>query len=140
VEIDEATGTVEIVRYTAVDDCGRVLDPVIVEAQIHGGVAQGIGQALGEHAVYDSDNGQLLTGSFMDYVMPRATDLPAFAVAHHAVPCRTNPLGVKGTGEAGTTAAPPAVLNAIANALPAAAGKLQMPATAETVWRALRAE
>jgi carbon-monoxide dehydrogenase large subunit len=113
VEIDAATGAVEIVRYSAVDDCGRVLDPVIVEAQIHGGVTQGIGQALAEHAVYDSQSGQL--------------------------PCRTNPLGVKGTGEAGTTAAPPAVLNAIANALPgAAAAKLQMPATAETVWRALQ--
>jgi len=141
VEIDASTGAVEIVRYTAVDDCGRVLDPVIVEAQIHGGVAQGIGQALGEHAVYDSESGQLLTGSFMDYFMPRAGDLPAFAVAHHAVPCRTNPLGVKGTGEAGTTAAPPAILNAIANALPsAAAAKLQMPASAEAVWRALHAE
>ena len=140
VEIDASTGAVEIVRYTAVDDCGRVLDPVIVEAQIHGGVAQGIGQALGEHAVYDSESGQLLTGSFMDYFMPRAGDLPAFAVAHHAVPCRTNPLGVKGTGEAGTTAAPPAILNAIANALPsAAAAKLQMPASAEAVWRALHA-
>ena len=139
VEIDESTGAVEIVRYTAVDDCGRVLDPVIVEAQIHGGVAQGIGQALGEHAIYDSESGQLLTGSFMDYAMPRATDLPAFAVAHHAVPCRTNPLGVKGTGEAGTTAAPPAVLNAITNALPdPAAAKLQMPASAEAVWQALR--
>jgi carbon-monoxide dehydrogenase large subunit len=138
VEIDAATGAVEVARYTAVDDCGRVLDPVIVEAQIHGGVAQGIGQALGEHAVYDSQSGQLLTGSFMDYAMPRAGDLPAFTVAHHAVPCRTNPLGVKGTGEAGTTAAPPAILNAIANALPAeAAAKLQMPATAEQVWRAL---
>jgi carbon-monoxide dehydrogenase large subunit len=138
VEIDAATGAVEVVRYTAVDDCGRVLDPVIVEAQIHGGVAQGIGQALGEHAVYDSQSGQLLTGSFMDYAIPRAGDLPAFTVAHHAVPCRTNPLGVKGTGEAGTTAAPPAILNAIANALPAeAAAKLQMPATAEQVWRAL---
>jgi aerobic carbon-monoxide dehydrogenase large subunit len=139
VEIDEATGAVEIVRYSAVDDCGRVLDPVIVEAQIHGGVAQGIGQALAEHAVYDSQSGQMLTGSFMDYAMPRAADLPAFTVAHHAVPCRTNPLGVKGTGEAGTTAAPPAVLNAIANALPGvAASRLQMPATAETVWRALQ--
>src|SRR5262249_24204209 len=111
-----------------------------VEAQIHGGVAQGIGQALGEHAVYDSDNGQLLTGSFMDYVMPRAGDLPAFAGAHHAVPCRTHPHRVKSTREAGTTAAPPAVLNAIANALPdAAVAKVQMPATAETVWRALHA-
>jgi len=136
VEIDEATGAVEVVRYTAVDDCGRVLDPVIVEAQIHGGVTQGIGQALGEDTVYDPHSGQLLTGSFMDYFMPRAGDVPSFTVAHHAVPCRTNPLGVKGTGEAGTTAAPPAIVNAIANALPAAA-KLQMPATAETVWRAL---
>ena len=138
VEIDGATGAVAIVRYTAVDDCGRVLDPVIVEAQIHGGVAQGIGQALGEAAVYDAQSGQLLAGSFMDYAMPRADGMPPMTVSHHAVPCRTNPLGVKGTGEAGTTAAPAAVLNAIANALPAAA-TLDMPATAEKVWRALQA-
>jgi aerobic carbon-monoxide dehydrogenase large subunit len=138
VEIDRETGAVDIVRYTAVDDCGRVLDPVIVAAQIHGGVAQGIGQALCEATVYDPHSGQLLSGSFMDYAMPRADTVPPLAVIHHAVPCRTNPLGVKGTGEAGTTAAPSAIINAIANALPAAA-RLDMPATAETVWRALQA-
>jgi carbon-monoxide dehydrogenase large subunit len=136
VEIDGETGAVDVVRYTAVDDCGRVLDPVIAEAQIHGGVAQGIGQALGEAAVYDAQSGQLLSGSFMDYAMPRADGTPSFAVAHHPVPCRTNPLGVKGTGEAGTTAAPQTILNAVADALPRGA-KLDMPATPEKVWHAL---
>ncbi len=138
VEIDGETGAVTLVRYTAVDDCGRVLDPVIAEGQIHGGVAQGIGQALLEGTVYDS-SGQLLSGSFMDYAMPRADGVPSMSVAHHEVPCRTNPLGVKGTGEVGTTAAPPAVVNAIADALPpAAAARLDMPVTAEKIWRALR--
>jgi len=139
VEIDAETGAVAIERYTAVDDCGRVLDEVIAEGQIHGGVAQGIGQALTEGVIYDPDGGQLLTGSFMDYGMPRAAVVPPMNVEHHVVPCRTNPLGVKGTGEAGTTAAPPTVLNAIANALPPGAReRLDMPATAERVYRALR--
>ncbi|HMF21635.1 MAG TPA: xanthine dehydrogenase family protein molybdopterin-binding subunit [Pseudolabrys sp.] len=137
VEIDTSTGAVEVVSYVAVDDCGNVLDHTIVEAQIHGGVAQGLGQALAENTVYD-DDGQLVSGSFMDYAMPRADMMPAITVAHHPVACRTNPLGVKGTGEAGTTAAPPAVLSAILDALPAGA-QLDMPATAERVWRALRA-
>ena len=101
----------------AVGDCGNVLDATIVEGQIHGGVAQGLGQALTENTVYDA-GGQLLSGSFMDYAMPRAHDMPALQVEHRAVACRTNPLGVKGTGEAGTTAAPPAVMNAILDALP----------------------
>jgi carbon-monoxide dehydrogenase large subunit len=139
VEIDRETGAVEIVRYTAVDDCGRVLDTVIAAAQIHGGVAQGIGQALMEGTVYDAESGQLLSGSLMDYAVPHADDLPSFVVEHHEVPCRTNPLGVKGTGEAGTTAAPPAMVNALVNALPPqAAGKLDMPVTAEKIWRALQ--
>ena len=137
VEIDTSTGAVEVVSYVAVDDCGNVLDHTIVEAQIHGGVAQGLGQALAENTVYD-DDGQLVSGSFMDYAMPRADMMPAITVAHHPVACRTNPLGVKGTGEAGTTAAPPAVLSAILDALPAGA-QLDIPATAERVWRALRA-
>lgn len=136
VEIDPSTGAVEIVSYVAVDDCGNVLDHTIVEAQIHGGVAQGLGQALTENTVYDA-GGQLVSGSFMDYAMPRADIVPAMTVTHHPVPCRTNPLGVKGTGEAGTTAAPPAIMSAILDALPNGA-QLDMPATAERVWNALR--
>ncbi len=107
------------------------------KAQIHGGVAQGIGQALTENTVYDA-GGQLVSGSFMDYAMPRADLMPAMTVEHHAVACRTNPLGVKGTGEAGTTAAPPAVINAILDALPKGA-QLDMPATPERIWQALQA-
>ncbi len=136
VEIDPATGTTEIVNYVAVGDCGNVLDDTIVEAQIHGGVAQGIGQALTEDTVYDA-GGQLVSGTFMDYAVPRADTMPPMTVAHHPVACRTNPVGVKGTGEAGTTAAPPAVINAILDALPDGA-QLDMPATAERVWQALQ--
>ena len=114
------------------------LDEVIVEGQVQGGIAQGVGQALLEHAVYDRQSGQLLAGSFMDYAMPRADDLPRLASTLHAVPCRTNPLGVKGVGEAGTTGALAAVMNAVADALPAGHA-LDMPATPEKVWRACRA-
>jgi aerobic carbon-monoxide dehydrogenase large subunit len=135
VEIDPATGAVDVVSYVAIDDCGNVLDHTIVEAQIHGGVAQGLGQALAENTVYDA-GGQLVSGSFMDYAIPRADLVPKMRVTHHPVACRTNPLGVKGTGEAGTTAAPPALMNAILNALPEGT-QLDMPATAERVWRAL---
>jgi carbon-monoxide dehydrogenase large subunit len=136
VEIDPSTGAVEIVSYVAVDDCGNVLDHTIVEAQIHGGVAQGLGQALTENTVYDA-GGQLVSGSFMDYAMPRADLMPPMSVAHHPIACRTNPLGVKGTGEAGTTAAPPAVMNAILDALPEGT-QLDMPATPERIWQALQ--
>ncbi len=136
VEIDPDSGAVEIVSYVAVGDCGNVLDDTIVIGQIHGGVAQGLGQALTENTVYDS-SGQLVSGSFMDYAMPRADLMPAMQVEHHAVACKTNPLGVKGTGEAGTTAAPPALINAILDALPKGA-KLDMPATAERIWQALQ--
>ena len=136
VEIDPETGIVTVAAYTAVDDCGVALDPVLVDGQIHGGVAQGIGQALLEEAVYDPASGQLLAGSFMDYAMPRADDMPAISGALRGVPCRTNPLGVKGTGEAGTTAALAAVMNAIADAIPGAA--IDMPATPEKIWRACR--
>jgi aerobic carbon-monoxide dehydrogenase large subunit len=139
VEIDPETGTVDIVSYVAVDDCGRVLNPVIVDGQIHGAVAQGLGQAVCEATVYDADSGQVLAGSFMDYAMPRASSVPAMTVLHHEAICTTNPLGVKGTGEGGTTAAPCAIVNAVANALPAtAAAAIQMPVTAQTIWRALR--
>ncbi len=136
VEIDPATGAVEIVSYAAVGDCGNVLDDTIVEGQIHGGVAQGLGQALTENTVYDSA-GQLVSGSFMDYGMPRAHLMPDMTVEHRVVACRTNPLGVKGTGEAGTTAASPAIINAILDALPGGA-QLDMPATAERIWKALQ--
>jgi len=137
VEIDPGTGAVAIINYVAVGDCGNVLDDVIVEGQMHGGVAQGVGQALSEATIYDAD-GQLVSGTFMDYAMPRSDTVPPMTVEHYAVACRTNPLGVKGTGEAGTTAAPPAVINAILDALPEGA-TLDMPATPERVWRALQA-
>ena len=135
VEIDADTGALDVVSYVAVGDCGNVLDDVIVEGQVHGGVAQGLGQALTENTVYDA-SGQLVSGSFMDYALPRADTVPAMAVEHFAVACRSNPLGVKGTGEAGTTAAPPALINAVLDALPKGAS-LDMPATPERVWRAL---
>mgnify|MGYP001187808759 CR=1 FL=1 len=136
VEIAPDTGAVTLVAYTALDDCGRVLQPVLVEGQVQGGVAQGVGQALLEAGAYDDSSGQLLAGSFMDYAMPRADDLPDIAAAHHPVPCRTNPLGVKGVGEAGTTAALAAVMNAVADALPEGPD-IDMPATPERVWRAI---
>lgn len=139
VEIKPETGAVTLVAYTAVDDCGQVLNPIIVDGQMHGGIAQGIGQALGEHAVYDPDSGQLVSGSFTDYALPRADTMPEIVLDRIEVACTTNPLGLKGTGEAGTTAAPCAVMNAVANALPAIAGRhLDMPATSEKVWQALR--
>ena len=136
VEIDPDTGALAIVNYVAVGDCGNVLDDTIVTGQMHGGGAQGLGQALTENTVYDA-GGQLLSGSFMDYAMPRAHDVPAMQVEHRAIACRTNPLGVKGTGEAGTTAAPPALINAILDALPKGAA-LDMPATPERIWQALQ--
>jgi aerobic carbon-monoxide dehydrogenase large subunit len=135
VEVDRDSGDVAIVRYTVVDDFGRAVNPKLLEGQVHGGTVQGIGQALREHAVYDRDSGQLLSGSFMDYAMPRASDLPSFDCSFHHVPSRSNPLGVKGAGEAGAVGAPAAVINAIVDALQ---GKqVDMPATAHAVWRAL---
>ncbi len=139
VEVDPETGEVDIVAYTSVDDCGIVLNDTIVSGQIHGGVAQGIGQAIGEHTIYDRDSGQVLSGSLMDYTMPRAGDLPKMKTLHHPVACKTNPLGVKGTGEAGTTAAPPTIVNAIANAIGVTdQAKLEMPLTPQKIWRAMR--
>ncbi|MBL4741018.1 MAG: xanthine dehydrogenase family protein, partial [Sneathiella sp.] len=133
VEIDPETGVVEVLDWAAADDFGNVINPMIVEGQVHGGVAQGIGQALLEGVIYDDDSGQLLTGSYMDYCMPRADDLPNFNVKTTNTPCPSNPLGVKGCGEAGAIAAPAALMNAITNAL----GKeIDMPATPEKVWRA----
>ena len=129
-----------IVSYAAVDDAGVVLDHTLVEGQLVGGLAQGIGQALMETAVYDPDNGQLVTGTFMDYAMPRAADMPPIADAGHNVPATTNPLGVKGVGEAGTTGSIAAIMNAIANAIPGGRGvNIDMPATPAKVWRACRA-
>ena len=139
VEIDPATGHMQVAAYAAVDDCGNPLDTMIVEGQLHGAIASGLGQALMERTVYDADNGQLITGSFMDYAMPRAEDMPALREAMHNVPATTNPLGVKGVGEAGTTAAIAAVMNAVADAIPNGAGvHLEMPATAQSLWEACR--
>jgi carbon-monoxide dehydrogenase large subunit len=135
IEIDEATGAVTVERYTAVDDCGSVIEPVIVDGQVQGGIAQGVGQALMEHGLYNP-TGQLLASSFNDYAMPRADTLPAIESAFHPTECRTNVLGVKGVGEAGTTASLAAIMNAVADALPAGA-ELDMPATPQRVWRAL---
>jgi len=139
VEIDPETGRVEIAAYVAVDDGGNILDHTLVEGQVMGALAQGFGQALLERAAYDGA-GQLVTGSFMDYALPRAEHMPlAIITAEHVVPATTNPLGVKGVGEAGTTGAIAAIMNAIADAIPGhAAASLDMPATAEKVWRACR--
>ena len=137
VEIDPSTGAMHVAAYAAVDDCGNALDDMIVAGQLHGAIASGLGQALMERTVYDSDSGQLVTGSFMDYAMPRAEDMPALREAMHNVPATTNPLGVKGVGEAGTTAAIAAVMNAVADAIPNGAGThLEMPATAQSLWQA----
>jgi aerobic carbon-monoxide dehydrogenase large subunit len=135
VEIDPETGETKIVGFTAVDDFGNIVNPMIVEGQVHGGVAQGIGQALLEGCVYDRESGQLLTGSYMDYAMPRAADLPNFKVDTRVTPCTHNPLGVKGCGEAGAIGAPAAVINAICDAL--GVKDIEMPATSERVWRAI---
>ncbi len=138
VEIDPETGKVTIVAHGLVIDAGRVINPLITEGQLHGGIAQGIGQAVLEHVVYEAASGQLLSGSFLDYALPRADDLPAFVTGFHPVWCDDNPLGVKGAGEGPTTGCPPAVMNAILDAL-AERGvtTLDMPATPERVWRAI---
>ncbi len=135
VEVDPDTGVVEVVSWTAVDDFGKLVNPMIVEGQIHGGVAHGIGQALLENCVYDPESGHLLTGSFMDYCMPRANNLPSFKLGFTETLCPHNPLGVKGCGEAGAIAAPPALINAITDAIGV---DIDMPATSEKVWRALQ--
>jgi carbon-monoxide dehydrogenase large subunit len=139
VEIDPESGSVTVERYTVVDDFGAVINPLMLEGQVHGGVVQGLGQALLEHTVYDKESGQLLSGSFMDYAMPRALDLPFFSFSTHNVPCKANPLGVKGAGEAGAIGAPPAVINAIVDALERRSGlrHIDMPATPQRVWQAL---
>jgi carbon-monoxide dehydrogenase large subunit len=134
VEVDEATGVVDLVSFIAVDDFGHVVNPLIVDGQVHGGLAQGAGQALLEHGIYD-EYGQLLTGSYMDYCMPRADDVPDFTVDTTVTPCTHNPLGVKGCGEAGAIGSPAAIMNAVTDAV--GDNTLSMPATAEKVWRAL---
>jgi carbon-monoxide dehydrogenase large subunit len=139
VEIDEATGAVEVVRYAAVDDVGHMINPLLVEGQLHGGIAQGVGQALMEAIAYDA-SGQLLSGSFMDYAMPRADDFCAFELGENEVPTGTNPLGVKGAGESGTVGALAAVMNAVNDAMAhIGAPYVQMPATAQKVWSAMEA-
>jgi carbon-monoxide dehydrogenase large subunit len=139
-EIDADTGEARIERYSIVDDFGRAINPLLLEGQVHGGTVQGIGQALLELGLYDAESGQLLTGSFMDYALPRADDVPAFDCSFLHIPCASNPLGVKGAGEAGAVGAPPAVINAVVDALHAATGlkHIDMPATREKLWRALR--
>jgi aerobic carbon-monoxide dehydrogenase large subunit len=137
VEVDPQTGRATLASYTALDDSGNILDHTIVAGQVHGSVAMGVGQAMMEQTVYD-DGGQLVSASFMDYAMPRAEDFPMFKDEVYQVPATTNPLGVKGAGEAGTTAAIAAVMNAFADAIPGAGHKIQMPATPEKVWKACR--
>ena len=140
VEVDPDTGAVDVLGYFVVDDIGRVVNPMLAKGQIHGGVAQGMGQALFEAIAYDSDGGQLVTGSFMDYCMPRATDIPAVAIENNEVLARNNPLGIKGAGEAGAVGALPAVMNAINDALaPLGIRHVDMPATPERIWMAIRA-
>lgn len=136
VEVDPETGVTDIIQFVASDDFGTIINPMIVEGQVHGGIAQGIGQAMLENVVYD-DDGQLLSASYMDYCMPRADDLPSYSVHHHSTECPGNPLGMKGCGEAGAIGSPPAVINAITNAI--GNNDLAMPATPANVWAALQA-
>jgi carbon-monoxide dehydrogenase large subunit len=139
VEVDPQTGEVTLLRYVAVDDYGTLINPLLTEAQVHGGLAQGIGQALMEEARYDPDGGQLLSATFMDYAMPRAMDLPAFELSMVELPTQANPLGAKGAGQAGCIGAPQTVIHAILDALrPLGVTHLDMPATPARIWRAIR--
>ena len=138
-EVDPETGVIEVKRYVIADDFGALVNPLLVAGQVHGGTAQGLGQALLEHTVYDAESGQLLSGSLMDYCLPRADDLPEIELHLFEVPCTTNPLGVKGAGEAGAIGAPPAIMNALVDALrPLGVTHIDMPATPERVWQAIR--
>ncbi len=141
VEVDPETGIAQIMRYTTVDDVGYAINQMLVEGQIHGGIGQGVGQALMEACIYDRHSGQLITGSFMDYQMPRAADLPRFNITlDQTVPCLTNPLGVKGCGESGTVASTPTIINALINALrPLGVSHIDMPATPFSIWSAIQA-
>lgn len=139
IEIDPETGFWQVVGYWVVDDFGTIVNPLLLAGQIHGGVVQGIGQALLEEVVYDRESGQLITGSFLDYAIPHAVDMPSFQVAFNSIPCTTNPMGIKGAGEAGTIGACPAVINAVIDALaPLGVRHIDMPATQERIWRAIR--
>jgi len=139
VEVDVDTGAVRVLRYVAVDDCGTMINPMVVDGQIHGGVAHGIGNAFLEEIVYD-DAGQLVTGTLMEYALPRAADVPSLEVGHVVTPSPLNPLGVKGAGEGGTLPAPAAIANAVADALRPLGGELtEMPLTRERLWRRIQA-
>jgi len=138
VEVDPETGEVELVAVTGADDVGRIINPMIVDGQLHGGLAHGIGQALLEECLYQ-DDGQLQTGSYLDYTMPRAADLPSFSINHNTTLCTHNPLGVKGVGEVGSIGVPPAVINAVIDALrPLGVNDMAMPATSQRVWQAIQ--
>jgi len=137
VDVEEDTGKVRVVRYVAVDDCGPAINPMLIDGQVHGGIAQAIGQALYEHVMYDED-GQLATGTFVDYALPTAAELPSFETDRTETPSPVNSLGVKGIGEAGTIAASPAVVNAVVDALrPLGVSYLNMPLNPERVWEAI---
>ena len=139
VEVDVDTGFVKLLKCWVVDDCGTVINPMIVHGQAHGGIAQGIGQALYEHTVYDDESGQLVSGSYLDYVLPRADNLPSIDVSFNEVPSPTNDLGVKGAGESGACGAPAAVVNAVVDALKDLGVRhVDMPLTPEQVWRVIR--
>ena len=137
-EIDKETGQVNIVRYNVVDDFGKVVNPLLLEGQVHGGIVQGIGQALFEETIYDNETGQLLTGSFMDYAIPRASDVPSFNFLYNEIPCKTNLMGIKGAGEAGAIGAPPAIINAICNALDIE--HIDMPAKPLKIWEIINSK
>ena len=138
-EIDPETGTIEIINHALIIDAGKIVNPVIVTGQLHGGIAQGLGQALLEQVVYDSKQGQLLSGSFLDYTMPRADDLCWFNVGFNEIPSEDNPLGVKGAGDGPTTGSPPAAVNAVLHALqPLGITHVDMPLTHERIWRYIR--
>ena len=132
-ELDPETGEVRVASVTSVDDVGRIINPMIVEGQVHGGLTQGIGQAMTEGCHYDPETGQLVTGTMLDYCMPRADDVPSYKLETRETPCTHNPLGVKGCGEAGAIGAPAALINAITDAL--GVKDIEMPATPQRVWR-----
>lgn len=138
-EIDEATGTIEVVDYTVVDDFGKTINPLLLEGQVHGGIAQGLGQALLENCAYDAESGQLIAATFMDYTMPRASNFPEIRFKRNEVPCLTNPLGIKGAGEAGAIGAPPAIINAVVNALKDYGVRhVDMPVTSTKLWQLMQ--
>ena len=138
-EVEKTTGMIRIVRYTVADDFGKILNPLIVAGQVHGGIVQGLGQARGEEAVFDKDTGQLLSGSFMDYHMPRADEITHFDLNFHEIPCGNTPIGSKGCGEVGTIGACPAFVNAVVDALaPLGVKHVDMPLTPKKIWHVIR--